>query len=896
MKKFVKIILIVFGLLIGALYAIPQLFKDDILKMVQDEADKMLKAELIIEDVSVSIIRHFPKITFELNGLKIKGEGEFEGVNLVEVGAVELAIALNTLISDEGFSLDGLYIVNPKMDVRVLESGLANYDVMEESEEGEAPVEEDTTATSSDFNLKVKEYGISNGVIAYSDATMDMQLLINGLNHTGTGDFSLSQFDLGTSTTIDSTYFAFEGVPYLNHVRVALEAVFGFNMDEFEIQLKENKLNLNNLKMAFKGDMKMGDESSDFNISFNALDNRFSDLMSLVPAVYAEGTEGFKISGTFGISGQLVGAMTETSMPGFGVQLSVDNGRVLVADMPKAIQNINIGVNIVAPESPEYKNMSVNVNKFHAEMAGNPIDASLLIKEALGDPKISAKASGAVDFGNLKDVLPLEEGQKLQGKIDLNMSAKMVMSDIENEDYDKVDFQGVLNAKNILFQMADMPMVQVFESSNTFSPQQVTSKARLNYGKSDLSWDGQLDNLLGFALADGVLKGNLDLQSSLMDLNEMMGEDVAVEEQPTETVDTSALEVVRLPKNLDLSLNANIKKALFENYDIRDIHGNIGVEQGKVVFHNTGMKMFGGQLKLNGVYAAPEGEEEHYIDLAFSAQKMDVQQTTTTVATIQKLVPIAKACEGKYGAGFSFKSDLQNDYSPVLNSINGSGLLEALDVIISGGPLGNLSEKLGLASLSKQVIREVKMNFEVKDGRLNVKPFPVVLDEDIRGKVQGSNLFDGTIDYTMNLEIPKGKAGGEVAGLLDGVAKQVQSLGGSWSPGDVIKVDVGLTGPYNSPKVSLKMPGLDAGGVKDALKDKAKEKVDAEKERLKNELDAKKKAAEEEARKKLEEEKRKLEEKRKKAEEEARRKMEEEKQKMKDKAKNKMKDMFGNPK
>ncbi|MFT5337594.1 MAG: hypothetical protein ACI9YL_001599, partial [Luteibaculaceae bacterium] len=348
--------------------------------------------------------------------------------------------------------------------------------------------------------------------------------------------------------------------------------------------------------------------------------------------------------------------------------------------------------------------------------------------------------------------------------------------------------------------------------------------------------------------------------------------------------------------NIDLQFNAGINRVIFEDYDISKVKGIIKVSEGKVVFKETGLDIFGGSMTMNGHYAAPEGEETHEVDLVLKAAKMDIKSTVTVMNSVQKLMPLAKSCAGQYGAGMSFKSSLNNDYSPVLNSISGSGLFEAAEVFIQDcAPLNKLAEKLAIKELAKQSLRDIAMQFEIKDGRINVKPFPIVLDEDISGKVSGHNSFDGTIDYTMNLEIPKNKMGGELADLVNGLAKQVEALGGDFLSGDVIKIDLSMVGPFTNPKLKLGMPSA-AGSVKDVVKGKIEDKLNEEKAKAKEALDAKKKEIEDAAQKKIDEAKAKAEELKRKAEAEAKRKMEEEKAKMKEKAKDKMKDLFGSPK
>jgi len=51
MKKLLKITGVILGLLIAAIIFIPYIFKDDLIKLVNEEANKTLKGELVISSL-----------------------------------------------------------------------------------------------------------------------------------------------------------------------------------------------------------------------------------------------------------------------------------------------------------------------------------------------------------------------------------------------------------------------------------------------------------------------------------------------------------------------------------------------------------------------------------------------------------------------------------------------------------------------------------------------------------------------------------------------------------------------------------------------------------------------------------------------------------------------------
>ncbi|MFR6415590.1 MAG: hypothetical protein ACLUNS_07575 [Alistipes shahii] len=90
----------------------------------------------------------------------------------------------------------------------------------------------------------------------------------------------------------------------------------------------------------------------------------------------------------------------------------------------------------------------------------------------------------------------------------------------------------------------------------------------LTVGRSDLSANGQLTGYIGYLLRDDVLSGRLYVKSELLDLNEIMDAmpsaegGAADEEAPAEPV-----RAIEVPRNLNLSLNTDLRKGAFRKDD-----------------------------------------------------------------------------------------------------------------------------------------------------------------------------------------------------------------------------------------------------------------------------------------------------------------------------------------
>lgn len=853
MKKFFKYSAITIGVIFLLLLIAPFLFKGKIIDAVKQAANDNLNAKVNFEDVSLSLIRNFPNLRLTIEDFSITNVAPFDSVKLAHIGSLEAVIDIKSVFGDE-IVIKKIGIVDPTIDVRVLADGAANYDIAK-ADTAAVTVPEDTAASA--FKMQLKEYYLENGTITYDDVTLPMRMHLVGLNHSGSGNFADEIFTLVTSTSAKQLTVAYDGVTYIKEASTDIQMNLAMDMKNMKFTISENMVKLNELELAANGWLAMPEENIDMDFSFNSTKTDFKHLLSMVPAEFAKDLSGVQASGKMAVGGYVRGTYNETSLPGFGVDILVENGRFKYPDLPKSVENIQVKSSIKA-DLNVMDNTTIDVSQFHLEMAQSPVDMTLKLRTPESDPDIDFTCKAFVNLDNVKEFIPLENGDKVHGQINADVALKGRMSSVEKGQYDQFNAKGFFDIKNVLFTSDSLPYdVQVNEAKFLVTPAYLDMPIfDSKIGKSDLKASGKITDYLAYALKDSLLIGAFNVNSNLLDLNEFMTDDAtASTETSTENNtanDESASDVapIELPGNIDFTLNAAFAKMIYDKTEITNAKGSITLKDKIAGLRNLSMNVLEGIVVMNGSYDASNLALPK-MDFLFDITDMNINKAANTFNTVDKLAPIAKSCTGKFSTKLKMKSDLGQDMMPINSSVNGSGTLSTKGVQIKDfAPLVKLAEKANLDKLKNPKLSDVNVSFKIQDGKVVVDPFTVKID-DIPAKVSGYTTLDQQIDYNVEMDVPFDKFPSSAVNKADSFIGDLnKKLGTKLSVGNKVNLIARITGTVTDPKVGLTSKALGADAVKDlkeqaveTIKQEVKEKVEdlrnealekaiAEKERL----------------------------------------------------------------
>ncbi|MEG0499967.1 MAG: AsmA-like C-terminal region-containing protein, partial [Rikenellaceae bacterium] len=580
--------------------------------------------------------------------------------------------------------------------------------------------------------------------------------------------------------------------------------------------IQKNDLSLNDLKLNLTGSVAVleGDRYKT-DLQLNAPDTKFETLFALVPKDFQKYMEGLTATGDFTLGVKVAGEYYENHLPAIDAVFAVNNSRVKYSQLPEAIENINIDLSVTNPGG-SVDSTVVDLRKMSFTVANNPFNLFAKVVN-INDPILSGGAVGVINFENLKRALPLKD-VTLQGVLNADITFDGKYQYIEKEQYEKFMAKGTVTLKNILFVSKDYPKGVALESGTI-----VVTPARLNVSNlkakvysSDFALQGYISNYLPYIFKDEMLKGSFTLNSNLINLNEFMASADTTATATATAKTAAAPTVITIPKNIDMQLNTNISKVLFDDLTVQNVKGNVQIAGAVASLSNLSMNMLEGRMVMSGKYDT-KNPKVPSVDFNLNVSDFDIHSMYNSFSMVKQAVPIAMDCEGKLSVKMKFSAKLDSEMSPVMNTLNGSGSIDTKGLLIKDNPAMNqLASLIDNAELKRLSISKLNINFTIVEGNITVEPFTTMLAGNPM-TISGKQSVTGNLDYTMNLTVKREMFGKEINKLLGQVpgSANIKNL----------DIDVKVGGTLNKPTIKPDLTKAITAVAKEAEKellDKAK--------------------------------------------------------------------------
>lgn len=834
--KLVKRLLLIVGILIVLLLAtaiiIPVFFKDKILVIVKKEMNDQLNATTDFKDVDLSVFHSFPNLTVSITGLSIVGKESFKNDTLIAAKSIEVTVDLVKAINGT-YDILKIGLVDPRIHAIVHSDGKANWDITK-------PSPPSAPSQPKPFSMKLRKYSVDNGYIEYDDQQGKMHTIIENLNHSGSGDFSSDNFTLSTSTKIDALTFINGNIAYLRKVKTTIDLDLQVDNKAGKYTFNTDKIQLNGLRLSTKGYVQMPDTiNTIMDVEFSTPSNDFKDILSLVPGIYQENFKDIKTTGKLSLSGFVKGRHNKTQIPSYKLDLGIQDGSFQYPDLPEKVSNIQVKLDVSNPDGVTDHTI-VDLEKCHLELGAQPFDFHMLLKNPVTDQWIDAGAKGQIDLGQMQKFAKLEAGTKMAGIVNADVNVKGSMAAAQKKQFDQLDARGTISLTDFTYASKDYPDgVVIYNIVMTFNPKNVTvSGLRGQYLKTIFSGDGSIDNFLGYYLHNEALTGSFNFVADKIDCAKWMGTSTT-----TTTATPAATQAYQVPNNLDVTLHASVGTVLYDNITLTDVKGGMSIRNETVGLENLTCKALGGTIKMNGSYSTKKDKKNPDILFDYAIENVDAKQTYSSFVTAQKMMPAGKyLASGRITTNLTMSGKLQPDMSPVMNSLAGKGDLMLMGCTLSNFPVTDKIFEISKLSQFRPPLKvqDTKLFFTFENGRVIVQPYKMKIG-DLEAEIAGSHGFDETIQYGVNVAVPRSTMGAEANGVVNNLLGQAASKGVPIKLGDKVNLAMTITGTVKNPKVETNLKNVvgDAvSSVKEEIKKEVTKKVDSVKTVVKDTVKA----------------------------------------------------------
>ena len=763
---------------------IPTFFKGDILQIIEKQSAKYINAKLKIGDMNLSMFKSFPNLNVALKEVMITGQDEFAGDTVVYIPLFEASVNLKSLIAGDELIVNQLLLKNCRIAPTVNSEGKANWDILLSSDSQTSATTEtppDEPKGKAERGLRLNDIAIENLFITYNDFQHSTYASIADIDLKLNGNFSETNTLIDIFLALQNISYRHQNSVWINKTDLKWQAVIGANLKEMTFDIQKNDLALNDLKLDLTGNIGVGEDKYKLDLQLNAPDTKFASLLAMVPKTLQHYIEGLETSGDFKLNVTAKGEYYADHLPALQANLLVNNASVKYPELPEAIRQINIDLNVSNPGGP-VDSTQLNLKKLSFDIAGNPFSMYLNISNP-NDPVLAGGAVGVINFSNLKKALPLKD-ITLQGIVTTDMTFNGKYQYIEKEQYEKFIAKGNIILKDLLLVNAEFPEgISIPQGSVTITPAQLNLKQlQAKVFSSDFTLQGNISNYLPYVFKNETLKGNFSLHSNRINLNEFIiaqakaarqtksdttarasADSIALTDKPT-----AAEGALEIPKNIDVQFTSNISTILFDNLTIRNVKGQISLDNAVATLKNLSMDMLEGKMVMNGQYNTANPKIPT-VDFKLNISDFDIHAAYEAFTFLRKSIPVAMNCSGQVSAAMNFSSTLDKEMSPVMTTANGGGYLESKGILINDNPAMNqLASVMKNDELSRLSISKLKIDFKLENGNIIVEPFKTSFAGN-PVTIYGNQTVDGQLDYTLSMNIDRKFFGKDIDNLLKSI-------------------------------------------------------------------------------------------------------------------------------
>lgn len=786
-KKALKIVGIILLLLVVSAFAIPYFFKDQIKAKIEKAINEKVDAKVAFADADLSLFKNFPNASVTIEKLSIVNKAPFEGDTLVAFDELHLKMAIGQLFNSENepMQIDGIDSKNGLINIIFNKDGVGNFDIALKEDEKQAD-----DSKSKPLSLKIKEYSVENFQFRYYDERSKIKMVLDSINHEGTGDFAASKLDLTTKTTTKVS-LDMDKVNYMKNVAISLDAILGIDLDQSKYTFKKNEAKINELPLKFDGFIQLADDGQVYDLTFQTPTSSFKNFLGLIPAQYAANLKDVTTNGDFTVTGFAKGKLTDTTVPKFNIDIASNNASFQYANMPKSVRNIVIDTKIIN-ETGLMNDTYVNLDKLSFQIDQDVFNAKANIKNIAENALVNAELKGTINLANVTKAYPVKLDKPLTGVLKADVKTEFDMQSVEKSDYARIKNAGTIDLTGFNYTDENGKTMKISRALVSFDPSRVNLKQfNAVTGKTDLAVNGVLENFYGFVFKNQELKGNFNLQSNQLAVNDFMTTEADTKKE------TKAAEPMKIPAFLNCSLTAKANTVLYDNLVLKNVSGKVIIKDQKATLENGKTDIFGGSIAFNGDVSTKEKTPKFNMDLGLNS--VDIMQTFTQLEMMKKIAPIAGVINGKLNSKIKLSGNLNaTEMTPDLNSLSGDLLGQLLSTTVNSSNstlLTALDDKLNFVDLKKLNLNDLKAAVTFKDGKVNVKPFDLKY-QDIKVTVGGTHGFDQNMNYSLKLDVPAKYLGTEANNLL-----------AKLSPADAKKVDnvpinASLGGNFKNPKIT----------------------------------------------------------------------------------------------
>ncbi|HPT21678.1 MAG TPA: AsmA-like C-terminal region-containing protein [Bacteroidales bacterium] len=317
-----------------------------------------------------------------------------------------------------------------------------------------------------------------------------------------------------------------------------------------------------------------------------------------------------------------------------------------------------------------------------------------------------------------------------------------------------VDLEQGLVSMSALSHPLEIPSIKM-----NFEPEELEIKeGKIKIDKSDFQLSGNLRNVLSYFRGDSLLRGNFNFVSNNTDVSQLMSltsglgnvDSTATEKPDDSSADSTYTGPYMVPKGMDISLNANIKKASFGIDTASNIKGIVRVDDGILLLDGLSLETPAARMQLTAMYRTPR-KNHLFLGIDYHLLDVEIGELLTMIPDIDSLMPMLRSFGGKGEFHIAVETYLDSLYNLKKSTLRGAASIKGNDlVLMDGETFSEIAKTLRFSKKAVNKVDSLSAEFTIFRNEIDVYPFLIVMDK-YKAVIAGRHNFDMTFDYHISV-------------------------------------------------------------------------------------------------------------------------------------------------
>jgi hypothetical protein len=331
------------------------------------------------------------------------------------------------------------------------------------------------------------------------------------------------------------------------------------------------------------------------------------------------------------------------------------------------------------------------------------------------------------------------------------------------------DISGSFAGKNIRVITPYFPLrTRLSRSSATFTSDKLSIKhTRLQTGRSDMEMSGDIEGIRRALLYNGRLKAVVSTRIDSIDCNEIvralaagsayaantgkMRDSVSnaiLNDHPDRPIDSVGVFVV--PRNIDMELNASMKKVKYSRLNITQADGKIIVRNRSIRIPDMKIKSDIGNVDFSMVYKAPTTKGA-YTGVDIHTERVQLKELINSIPILDSLTPMMRSFEGLVECDIIAVAEIDSMANLIMPQTTASCHISGKNmVLLDGETFALIAKKLYFKNRERNVIDSISVDLMLDDGTISVFPFVLSIDRYVAA-VGGTQNLDLSFQYHISI-------------------------------------------------------------------------------------------------------------------------------------------------